>query len=62
MEIHYRDGADDIMTNVNEALEPHGLRFIDDGQEHDGFVVYNIERLTECETFGLQRAPTCTKS
>lgn len=32
-----------IIVHVNEDLAKHGLRFIDDGQQHDGFSVYELE-------------------
>lgn len=43
LHIHYDNDAGDIIVNVNAALAEHGLRFVDDGLEHDGFCVYNVE-------------------
>lgn len=33
------DGALDIIDVVNKALARHGLRFVDDNQDHDGFML-----------------------
>lgn len=40
--IDHDDGALDVITKVNEALESYGLSFDDDGLEHDGFVLLNL--------------------
>ena len=44
MELQYDDNLDDAMGKVNAALESHGLQFVDDGQEHDGFMIYTLEK------------------
>ena len=37
--IEYDDQVFDIIAKVNEALESHGLEFVFDENEHDGFEI-----------------------
>ncbi len=41
--IEYDDDALQIMENVNKALAPHGLSFVDDDEAHDGFIVMELK-------------------
>jgi len=40
--LEYDDNAIDIIDAMNEALEEHGLKFEDDGKEHDGFIILTL--------------------
>jgi hypothetical protein len=42
MKIVYDDQPDDVIRKVNEALAVRGLSFVDDGKEHDGFMLYTL--------------------
>lgn len=44
--IEYDDHAFDIIDKVNEALKPHGLEFIFDDQEHDGFDICELQNVS----------------
>jgi hypothetical protein len=47
LKIEYDDDQVAVMDKVNEALEEHGLQFVDDGLPHDeGFCLYKLERTT----------------
>jgi hypothetical protein len=41
--IDYDDDQLDIIDKINKALEVWGLRFEDDMQEHDGFILLTLE-------------------
>lgn len=40
--IEYDDDAIQIMETVNKALASRGLKFIDDDEAHDGFIVMEL--------------------
>jgi hypothetical protein len=40
--LEYDDQALDIIDKMNRALFVEGLRFEDDGEEHDGFMILNL--------------------
>lgn len=44
LRIDYDHDALDIMDNVNELLKPLGLAFVDDGQPHDGYAIFTLQR------------------
>ena len=44
LEIQYDDEMMDVMDRINVLLKSHGLQFNDDGLEHDGFVIYKLEK------------------
>jgi hypothetical protein len=43
--IEYDDQAYDIIGSVNDALKSHGLKFVCDELEHDGFEIYELQRI-----------------
>ncbi len=47
LKISYDDNELDIMDGVNAALKKIGYRFEDDGQEHDGWIEYNLVKIGE---------------
>jgi predicted choloylglycine hydrolase len=42
MRIDHDSSELEIMDGVNKSLEAYGLQFVDDGKEHDGFIIYNL--------------------
>lgn len=40
--IEHDDRPEDIIEKVNEALDAHGLRIVDDDQLHDGYCLFQI--------------------
>jgi hypothetical protein len=40
--LEYDDQVFDIIGKINEALAAKGLRFDDDEEEHDGFIILNL--------------------
>lgn len=47
LRIDYDDNLLDVIDKVNEVLEEVGLRFEDDGKDHDGWNEYTIVELDE---------------
>lgn len=45
MRVEYDDQLDGVVDKVNGVLEAHGLRFEDDGNEHDGFCIYTLVKV-----------------
>lgn len=45
LRIDYHDQPEDLIEKINRALVPHGLRFVDDGQPHDGFCLFAVESM-----------------
>lgn len=43
--IDYDDHGYDIIAKVNAALESHGLEFICDELEHDGFDIFELKKV-----------------
>lgn len=46
MRIDYDDHLEDVVKKMNEALKPLNLSFVDDGNEHDGFIEYRLVHTT----------------
>jgi len=44
MRIEYDDQLWEVVDKVNQALKPHGLKFVDYGTDGDGFVDYVLEK------------------
>jgi hypothetical protein len=42
LQIDHDDDVTSVMEVINEMLKPHGIQFVDDEQEHDGFVIYTM--------------------
>jgi hypothetical protein len=47
LRVEYDDGADDIIENVNDVLREHGLKFVCDEKEHDGFNLYALVKIVK---------------
>jgi hypothetical protein len=45
MRIDYDDQLLDVIDKVNKILAARGLRFTDDGQMRDGYMIYTLESL-----------------
>ena len=45
LRIDYDDDVCDIVDEINDALEEHGLCFEDDEQPHDGFNILTLRRV-----------------
>jgi hypothetical protein len=46
--LDYDDTELDIIEKVNDILQEHGLKFVDDGLEHDGYIIMNlVTKLTD---------------
>jgi hypothetical protein len=45
LRIGYDDHAWDIVDKINKALEEHGLAFVPDETEHDGFGLWTLTRV-----------------
>lgn len=45
--VEYDDDGTDVIAKVNQALEEHGLKFITDDDEHDGFQPYWLVKMEE---------------
>ena len=43
--LQYDDNELDIIDKINKAIEPHGLKFEDDGEVHDGFIVFHVKTI-----------------
>lgn len=42
MKIFYDYQPDEVINKVNLLLKKHGLWFEDDGEEHDGYILYKL--------------------
>lgn len=49
LRIEYDDQPDDIVRKINRALTTRGLRLIDDGELHEGFLLLTLEVDSACE-------------
>ena len=49
LRIDYDDDAITIMDEVNVYCELYGFRFVDDGKDHDGYLIYKLERIAHSE-------------
>jgi hypothetical protein len=45
MRVEYDDQLDGVVDKVNGVLAAHGLKFEDDGKEHDGFIIYTLVKV-----------------
>lgn len=47
LRVDYDDGQEDMIRGVNEVLKMRGvgLEFVDDGEEHDGCVMYKLREV-----------------
>jgi len=45
MRLDYDDQLDDVVVKVNKLIAAHGLKFEDDGKEHDGFCIYALVKV-----------------
>lgn len=43
LRIDYDDQPDAVVDKVNEILAQLGLKFKDDGEEHEGFILYSLD-------------------
>lgn len=59
LRIDYDHDALKIIDNVNKLLESHGLRFEDDGEVHDGWVVYHLKHRPTVEQLKERFAHHC---
>jgi hypothetical protein len=50
IQIEYDTHLEDVIPKVNEALEKYGLEFVEDDQEHDGFIIYDLVNHTAQES------------
>ena len=47
LRIDYDDDGLDVIENVNTFLAPHHLIFVDDEQEHDGYLLFTLTETKE---------------
>ena len=45
--IDYDDDMMGVIDKVNDALESHNLKFIEDNEQHDGFMLYDLSILNK---------------
>lgn len=45
MEIEYDDSIEDVLCKINDALRKYDLEIVDDGREHDGFIIAEIIKI-----------------
>jgi hypothetical protein len=50
MKLDYDDNAIDIVDKINAVLASRGIRFDDDGLEHDGFSVLRVIHISSTAT------------
>jgi hypothetical protein len=43
IKINYDSDPLDIIDLVNQVLRVYNLQFVDDGEEHDGFEIYELK-------------------
>ena len=43
LRIDYDDDVLTIIDKVNAHCESYGFRFVDDGKEYDGWIIYTLE-------------------
>ena len=47
LRIDYDDDGLDVIESVNTFLAPRHLSFVDDGQEHDGYMLFALTETKE---------------
>jgi len=47
LRIDYDDDLMDVMDHVNKALAKTGFKFVDDGEIHDGWMLYTLTKVEE---------------
>lgn len=47
--LEYDDDGLAVVEKINEALRPHLLEIVDDGESHDGFMLFEVRLRSDTE-------------